>query len=181
MLMNENQIARHNRYFTVRHVPYAGAPWIYAEATKVLLVVFGLTEVTKRLVLIRQYRPPMKTYVLSAPMGCFPDAPISDLLTVAAAEAESETGHRVTRIQYLLTFARSPGLTTELARCFVASYAEEAGSRSLHADEQIEVQYVARESIGTVFKESAIAKEVIDSSILLCDSWLLEKMQQLQT
>ena len=128
-----------NSFFTVRTVPFAEASWTYADARNVLLVVFGLTERTKQLVLIQQYRPPVAATVLSAPLGCFPDAAIEALLPLAAAEAE--TGHQVVRIAHLLDFARSPGLTTERARCFVAQYTELAGPRRLHADEQIEVFY----------------------------------------
>jgi hypothetical protein len=126
-------------YFSVRSVPYAGGTWTFADARNVLLIVYGLTERTGRLVLIRQYRPPVCATVLSAPMGCYPDAAGGVLLDLAAREAEAETGHRVLRIEYLLTFARSPGLTTELARCFAACYAEERGPLHLHVDEQIEV------------------------------------------
>ena len=136
-----------NPYFAGRTVPFAGASWTYADARNVLLVVFGLTERTGRLVLIRQYRPPVDAAVLSAPMGCYPDAELGALLPVAAAEAEAEaeaeTGHRVVRIAHLVDFARSPGPTTGRARCFVNRYAEAAGPRP-HADERIDVRYVPR-------------------------------------
>jgi hypothetical protein len=168
-----------SQYFAVRTVPFAGASWTYADARNVLLVVFGLTERTNRLVLIRQYRPPVAAVVLSAPMGCYPDAAVDALLPVAAAEAEAETGHRVARIAHLLDFARSPGLTTERARCFIARYAETAGPRRLHADERIEVCYVPRGEIGSVVERAAAAGEVIDSSTLLCGPWLLARMESL--
>jgi hypothetical protein len=172
-------VADPNPFFAVRTVPYAGASWTYADAHKVLLVVFGLTERTRRLVLIRQYRPPVAAAVLSAPMGCYPDAALEALLPVAAAEAEAETGHQVVRIAHLLDFARSPGLTTERARCFIARYAEAVGPQRLHADEQIEVRYIPRVEIDSVVERAATAGEVIDSSVLLCNSWLLARMESL--
>ena len=168
-----------SRYFAVRTVPFAGTSWTYADTRNVLLVVFGLTERTNRLVLIRQYRPPVAAAVLSAPMGCYPDAAVDALLPVAAAEAEAETGHRVERIAHLLDFARSPGLTTERARCFIARYAETAGPRRLHTDERIEVCYVSRDEVGSVVERAAAAGEVIDSSALLCGPWLLARMESL--
>ena len=68
-------VAEANDYFTVRTVAHAGAARTFADARNVLLVVFGLTECSGRLVLVRQFRPPMGGTVLSAPMGCYPDAP----------------------------------------------------------------------------------------------------------
>ena len=113
-------------------------------------------------------------------MGCYPDAAVGELLALAATEAEVETGHTVLRIEYLLSFARSPGLTTEVARCFVACYAEESGPCQLHSDEQIEVQYVAGVAIGTVVEQAAADGVVLDSSVLLCGPWLLSRMELLR-
>jgi hypothetical protein len=169
-----------NHYFSVYSVPYAGINWTFADAQNVLLIVFGLTEHSGRLVLIRQYRPPVAATVLSAPMGCFPDKPISELLSIAAAEAETETGHQVLKIEYLLTFARSPGLTNERARCFIATYAEKRGSQKLHAEEDIDVQYVEGESVGQVIEQAALNDDILDSSALLCGSWLLRRMEVLR-
>jgi hypothetical protein len=172
--------AEDNGYFTVCSVPFAGARWTFADARNSLLIVFGLTEESGRLVLIRQYRPPVAATVLSAPMGCYPDAGAAELLSLAATEAEAETGHKVLRIEYLLSFARSPGLTSELARCFVASYAEARGPCRLHADEQIEVQYVEGDAIGRVVEQAAADGVLLDSSVLLCGPWLLQKLELLR-
>jgi hypothetical protein len=114
-------------------------------------------------------------------MGCYPDAAVGELLSLAAAEAEAETGHQVLRIEYLLSFARSPGLTTERARCFVACYAEEAGPLQLHADEQIRVQYVAGDAVGQVAERTEAAGDILDSSVLLCGPWLLSRMELLRS
>ena len=167
-------------YFTVRSVPHAGSTWTFADAHNVLLVVFGVTERSGRLVLIRQFRPPFAADVLSAPMGCFADSDIETLASLAATEAEAETGHQVLRIAHLVDFARSPGLTTERAKCFVACYAENAGPQQLHADESIAVEYVASESIPTVVGRAAAAGELLDSTVLLCGSWLFEHLTAIQ-
>jgi hypothetical protein len=175
-----NDVIEPASYFSVRSVPYAGGTWTYADARNVLLIVYGLTERSGRLVLIRQYRPPVRATVLSAPMGCYPDVADKELLNLAAREAEAETGHRVLRIERLLTFARSPGLTTELARCFVACYAEECGTPQLHADEQIEVRYVESAAIGRIMECATAGGDILDSSALLCGPWLLSKMELLR-
>ncbi len=113
-------------YFSMRSVPYAGGSWTFADARNVLLVVYGLTERSGRLVLIRQYRPPVAATVLSAD-GVLPGRGCPG--SAGAGRNGSRGGNRALRIEYLLSFARSPVLTTELARCFVVSYAEEAGPR----------------------------------------------------
>jgi hypothetical protein len=175
-----SDVAEPAAYFSVRSVPYAGGTWTFADARNVLLIVYGLTERSGRLVLIRQYRPPVAATVLSAPMGCYPDVAERELLDLAAREAEAETGHRVLRIEYLLSFARSPGLTTELARCFVACYAEECGPQHLHAEEEIEVKYVESPATGRVLEEAAADVDILDSSALLCGPWLLNKLELLR-
>lgn len=175
------RVGESNSYFSVRTVPCAGTRWTYADATNVLLLVFGLTERSRRMALIRQYRPPVDASVLSVPMGCFSDAAVEELLPVAAAEAEAESGHHVLRIRHLLDYARSPGMTTERARCFVACYAEAAGPRRLHADEEIEVQYVLPDSVPQVIEHAVASGSVLDSSILLCEPWLLGQMERVRT
>lgn len=175
-----NKLIASNPYFDVREVQYANLRWTYVDAHRVLLVVYGLTRDSGRLVLIRQYRPPIDTYVLSAPMGCFPDAPIEDLLGIAAREAESETGHRVLQIQHMIDFARSPGMTTETARCFVACYSEECTSQDLHPDEEIDVCYFPYECRSDIVQEAYSNGEPIDSSVLLCGTSLMDRLESLR-
>ena len=167
-------------YFTVRSITHAGHPWTFAEAHNVLLLVFGLTEHTGRLILIRQFRPPVDAMVLSAPMGCYPAADIGLLTSLAASEAKAETGHCVKRIEHLFDFARSPGMTTERAICFGACFAEEAGPQQLHDDELISVEYVSPESIATFVETASASGIILDSSTLIVGQWLHERLTSIR-
>lgn len=156
-----------NDFFSIKIQPYMNGQWIYADAKKTLLIVFGFTEKTNSLILIRQYRPPVNNFVISAPMGAFPDSPLEEIIPIAAQEAEEETGHKILEIKYFLTIHRSPGLTNEKAHIFVAKYQEEYGCQHLHEDEEIEVLRIPKNQILDEINKYKNQGDHLDSSILL--------------
>ncbi|MGK7880789.1 MAG: NUDIX hydrolase [Crocosphaera sp.] len=156
-----------NDFFSVKTKPFMNGKWVYADAKKVLLIVFGFTEKTNSLILIRQYRPPVNKFVISAPMGAFPDASLDKIIPIAAKEAEGETGYKILDINYFLTIDRSPGLTNEKAHIFVSKYSEKSGEQNIHEDEIIEVLRIPKHQIlNEIIKYTNLGDD-IDSSILL--------------
>src|SRR5687768_15849258 len=87
-----------NPYFCLKTTAWREHTWFHVEAIHDLLIVFGRTAESGRIVLIRQYRPPVGGYVISAPMGAFPAGPIGEMSQIAAQEASDETGHVVLSI-----------------------------------------------------------------------------------
>jgi len=156
-----------NPYFCVKTTPWREQTWFHVQATHDLLIVFGRTAESGRIILIRQYRPPVGGYVISAPMGAFAAGPIDEMSHIAAQEASNETGHAVLRIEPFLSIYRSPGLTNERAHLYFAVYAEEPGPQQLHADEDIEVLRILPGDSPEVLRSFARAGDGLDSSILL--------------
>jgi ADP-ribose pyrophosphatase len=156
-----------NDFFSIETQPFKNIEWIYADAKKVLLIVFGWIDKNDSLVLIRQYRPPVNNWVISAPMGAFPDLALDKLIPIAAKEAEGETGHEIIEIKYFLTIYRSPGLTNEKAYIFLAKYNQDYQGQNLHEDEIIETLYIPKARIREHINQYQIQGDYLDSSILL--------------
>lgn len=127
-------------YLQITKTEFMNRPWTYVKARERLVISVGYTELSERLVCIAQRRPTFEKLVLSAPMGTFHgDKPISSY--IAAEEFQSETGHYALSADYIMTIARSSGLTDELADVYRCTASEEAGAQSLHPDEDISVVY----------------------------------------
>lgn len=154
-----------NDYFSLEEQCFKGSHWHYASARNVLLIVFGITYETHNLILIQQYRPPIKDMIISPPMGAFPESPIEELIMKAAEEAECETGYRVKTIEHFVTCYRSPGLSDEKAYIFFANYEEEPGNQKLHDDEIIQVMPLCMRKLSQELNK--LRHGNLDSSMLL--------------
>ena len=128
-----------NKYFEVKTKPYIGMDWTYVDAKKVLLSGIGKIEETDKYVLIKQFRPPVNDWVITAPMGAFPcktDDPL-EYLDITKKELESETGYKITLIEPWFTTFRSSGWTNEKLMMYKVIYSEEKVPLELHPEEEI--------------------------------------------
>jgi 8-oxo-dGTP pyrophosphatase MutT (NUDIX family) len=154
-------------YFRAHSVPYRGGRWTYFEATHELLIVFGRVASSGDHVLIRQYRPPVGRWVISPPMGAF--HPATDFENAAAAklEAEGETGHLISEIYYKVSFARSPGMSNEMAHIYQAVYTGERCAQNLHEQEEIEPILIPNGSLHEQLLEFSANGDVLDASVAM--------------
>lgn len=113
-----------NHYFNIETVPYIGMDWVYVNAKKILLSALGKIENTDKYVLIKQYRPPVKQWVVTAPMGAFPEGTPEELLKITKYEIEGETGRKIKSIEPWFETFRSCGLTNEKCICIVVFIAK---------------------------------------------------------
>ncbi|HSR44392.1 MAG TPA: NUDIX hydrolase [Acidimicrobiia bacterium] len=86
-------------------------------------------------VLMRQFRAPLRTMVLEIPAGKL-DVDGEPPSRAAARECEEETGYRPGRIEYLRTIHTTPGFTDERIELFLATELVEVGARPQGAEEQ---------------------------------------------
>lgn len=87
---------------------------LQATGAATILAVTAENEI----VLVEQYRYPLKCNVLEMPAGVIGDEPEyagEDILTCANRELEEETGFRAQSMSYLIKGPSSPGLTSELS------------------------------------------------------------------
>jgi ADP-ribose pyrophosphatase len=94
----------------------------------------------ERVVMIRNYRYTVEEELIEFPAGTL-DAPGETPADCAARELEEETGYRAGRVEAMGSYYTSPGISTEIMHCFVATDLEKRAQR-LEPTEVIEPEIV---------------------------------------
>lgn len=119
--------------------------WEYAERKNVTAIVAMLAEVGDRLLLIEQYRPPVKCRVLELPAGLAGDvAGAEDEPEEEACqrELEEETGYRARSFRFLTRGPASAGACSEVIGFYRAEGLWKASEGGGHGGEDIQVHLV---------------------------------------
>jgi ADP-ribose pyrophosphatase len=117
-----------------------------------------------RVVLIRQFRYPLRKYILEFPAGKL-DSHLSPEETIAR-ELEEEAGYRAQALTHECSFYTSPGISNELLHLFVARELEPVQQR-LEDGEHISVErYTLEQCLAKV-----VRGEITDGKTLLGLLW----------
>jgi ADP-ribose pyrophosphatase len=123
--------------------------WEYAFRTNAsgVVVMVPVTDAGE-LVLVEQYRIPVRSRVLELPAGLVGDAddPGESLETAAQRELIEETGYRAGYFEELLTCPSTPGMSDEIVSIFYAGGLERVGPGGGSGNEDISVHRVPLES-----------------------------------
>jgi 8-oxo-dGTP pyrophosphatase MutT (NUDIX family) len=95
--------------------------------------VIALDE-ADRVLLVRQYRHPVRAFLWEAPAGLL-DVEGEDPLAAAQRELVEEAGYRAEDWRVLVDFYNSPGGTTEAFRCYLARGLQQVGEDEKHEGE----------------------------------------------
>jgi ADP-ribose pyrophosphatase len=117
----------------------ADGPWEFAERTNATggVVILAFTEADE-LILVEQYRPPVRRRVISLPAGLTGDgAAPEDAAASARRELEEETGYRAEQVRRIAEGPSSPGLTSEMMIFFHAEGVTKIEDATLDPEEGI--------------------------------------------
>lgn len=128
------------------------------------------------IVLVEQYRFPLKALCLELPAGLVGDDEEGEAVeTAAARELEEETGYRAERLEIIGDFASSPGMVSETFTLLRAHGLTRIGEGGGVEDEHIDVHRVPLTEIKAFIAAKRNQGVMIDVKLLLLlGAYLLE-------
>jgi ADP-ribose pyrophosphatase len=142
--------------------------WEYAERTSVTGIVTIAAAVDGRILLVEQYRPPLRANVIELPAGLAGDVPDSadeELEAAARRELEEETGYRAANWERLFAGPLSAGMTTEVVTFFRATALERSGKGGGNGSERITVHEVPLAAARPWLAQQERAGKLVDPKV----------------
>ncbi|MCA9310735.1 MAG: NUDIX hydrolase, partial [Phycisphaerales bacterium] len=126
---------------------------------------------TRRVVMIRNYRPSVGASIWELPAGTL--EPGEEPAGAAARELIEETGYRAARLRPLCRLLTSPGLTDEEMHIYFATGLEHVG-QNLDEGEHIEVEPVTIDAVRRMVTDGSIRDGKSLAGLMLADrlGWL---------
>ena len=136
------------------------------------VAVIALTK-DKKLILVEQYRKALERSIIEIPAGKIePGEPPEE---TALRELEEETGYTTDKLQYIQSFATSPGFADEIIHLYFAENIEKMEQpSSLDEDEFVELMSVSMEEMG----ELVSSKRVFDAKTAFAYLWIKDYLKE---
>jgi ADP-ribose pyrophosphatase len=130
----------------------------------------GILALTDRdeIVLVEQFRIPVRRRVVELPAGIVGDEPGhrgESLAETARRELEEETGYRAASIEEIVVSPTSAGLTAEITHLFLARGLEKVGDGGGVGREEIEIHHVPLASLRDWLAQRARQDRLVDFKI----------------
>ena len=143
-------------------------PWEYVSRTRGVTAAVILAVDEGHVILVEQYRVPLKARCLELPAGLVGDEQEGEESAAAAIrELEEETGYRAGRVVDLGRFHASPGMSSEGFNLVRAEGLAKVGEGGGVASEDIKVHRVRLEDVPSFVEEKRRDGVRIDVKILL--------------
>jgi ADP-ribose pyrophosphatase len=151
--------------------------WVYASRPDIsgVVCIAGLTT-NREVVLVEQYRPPVRASVIEFPAGLAGDVSGQEhepLVEAARRELLEETGYEPAEIHEVFTGPSSAGLADECITFLVATGLKKVANGGGHDDEAIEVHLVPLDDAWQFLTAQIRAGKLVDSRVPTC-LYLLE-------
>lgn len=143
--------------------------WEYVQRKRCHGIV-AIVAVTpeRELLLVEQYRPPLRRRVIEIPAGLagdLQDQPDEALEQAARRELLEETGWQANQLQAVFEGPVSAGLSDEVVTFFIASEMTLAGPALGDGDEQITVHAIALSNIHAWLDEQHAQGKAVDCKV----------------
>jgi ADP-ribose pyrophosphatase len=158
----------------VRLVRQDGWEWAERRGISGVVAIIALTP-DDEVLLVEQYRPPVKARVIELPAGLAGDiagAEDEDLSTAALRELEEETGFTAAHIQQIGRGPISAGLTDELLTFFKARSLRKIGPGGGDASEDIVVHRVPADEVHAWLVAQQESGTLVDPKVYAGLYWL---------
>ena len=179
--MSSKETLAHGRH--LRLVRLEG--WEYVERPGISAVVAIVAEVDGHLVLIEQYRHPVRSQVIELPAGLVGDVPGSEdeaLETAAQRELEEETGYRAEHLTFLTAGPATAGASSEVISFFRAEGLRKVSEGGGDETEDIRVHLVPVDQVDAWLAAQGEAGVLVDSKVYSgLYFWLRERLKNSAT
>lgn len=158
------EIMWQGRFITARRE----GQWEYVGRSRGIEAAVILAIDDGHVLLVEQYRVPLKAHCLELPAGLIGDETEGEPLAAAAArELEEETGYRASHVESLGSFASSPGMVSETFTLVRANGLERVGDGGGVDGEDITVHRVPLADIAGFIARKRADGVVMDVKLLL--------------
>ena len=152
-----------------RHVNFvASEGWEYADRHASGVVAVVATTENEEIILIEQYRRPVRSRVIELPAGLVGDEDgqeHDDPMAAARRELLEETGYESDSFEYLGAGPPSAGLSSEVVKLYRATAARRSGEGGGVGGEEIDLHLVPAGTIRDWLAARASAGALIDPKI----------------
>jgi len=138
-----------------------------------VVVLIAVTDADE-LVLVEQYRKPLRAAVVELPAGLVGDLadPDEPLLDAAQRELEEETGYVAAQMEILMACPSSAGMSDEVITFVLATGLRRVGPGGGDDSEEIEVTAVALDQVDAWLVAQAAAGKPVDPKVFTALYWL---------
>ena len=154
--------------------------WEFASRSNAsgVVVIIAVTD-GGEIVLVEQYRKPVKARVLELPAGLVGDHvdPGESVLEAASRELIEETGYAAGQMEILMASPSSAGMSDEIITFVLATGLQRVGPGGGDASEEIEVLPVPLEKVDAWLAGQQAAGKPMDPKIFAALYWLRKSGQ----
>ncbi|WP_391121595.1 NUDIX hydrolase [Psychrobacillus sp. L3] len=136
------------------------------------VAVMAITK-DKKIILVEQYRKALEQSIIEIPAGKIePGEPPE---ATARRELEEETGYTSSNLQYVQSFATSPGFADEIIHLYFAENIEKMTEKAdLDEDEFVDLIYVSIQEMESLIEN----KQIYDAKTAFAFLWLKDYLKE---